>query len=57
MVIKNLINKLDKLLQQQQDKSRFDKYKNPLLSLITPRWYFADSFKLFHKCSIKVGNL
>ncbi len=53
MVIKDLINKLDKLLQQQQDKSRFDKYKNPLLSLITPRWYFADSFKLFHNVPLK----
>jgi hypothetical protein len=45
MVIEDLIIKLDKL--QQQDKSKFDKFKNPLLGLITSDWYFGDSFRLF----------
>jgi len=46
MIMRDLFNKLDNL-QQQQDKSRFDEFKNPLLSLITPRWYFSDSIRSF----------
>ena len=45
MVIEDLIIKLGKL--QQQDISKFDKFKNPLLSLISSRWYFSDSERLF----------
>lgn len=44
MVVQDLINKIEKL--QNQYKSRFEKYKNPLLGLITSRWYFSDGFRL-----------
>ena len=45
MVTEDLFEKLDKL--QQQDKSEFDKYKNPLIGWITSGWYLSDSFELF----------
>jgi hypothetical protein len=45
MIVQDLINKIEKM--QNQYKSRFEKYKNPLLGLITSRWYFSDSFRLF----------
>jgi hypothetical protein len=54
MVIEDLIIKLDKL--QRQDKSKFDKFKNPLLSLITSRWYFSDSFRLFQAVELNWEN-
>jgi hypothetical protein len=54
MIIGDLIIKLDKL--QQQEKSKFDKFKNPLLSLITSRWYFSDSFRLFQDVELNWEN-
>lgn len=54
MVIEDLVDKLDKL--QQKDRSKFDKYKNPLLSLITSRWYFSDSFRLFEDIQLNWEN-
>jgi hypothetical protein len=54
MVIEDLIIKLDKL--QQHDKSKFDKFKNPLLSLITSRWYFSESFRLFQDVELNWEN-
>jgi hypothetical protein len=50
MEIEDLIIKLDNL--QQQDKLKFDKYKNPLLGLITSGWYFSDSFLLFDRIDL-----
>jgi hypothetical protein len=54
MIVHDLINKIDKL--QNHDKSIFEKYKNPLLGLITSRWYFSDSFRLFEDIDVNWEN-
>lgn len=54
MVIEDMIIKLDKL--QEQDKSKFDKFKNPLLGLITSGWYFSDSFRIFQDVEVNWEN-
>lgn len=45
MTVQDLISKIEKL--QDQYRSTFEKYKNPLLGLIPSRWYFSDSSRLF----------
>ncbi len=54
MTIENLINKLCRL--QQQNISKFDKFKNPLLGLISPSWYFSDSVRLFQGMELSWKN-
>ena len=51
----DLITKIDKL--QEQYKSKFDKYKNPLIGLITSEWYLSDSFKLFDEVDLDWDKL
>jgi hypothetical protein len=54
MVIEYLIDKIDKL--QQPNISKFDKFKNPLLGLITSGWYFSNSFRLFQEIPLNWEN-
>jgi hypothetical protein len=54
MSVQDLINKIDRL--QNQSRSTFEKYKNPLLGLIRARWYLSDSFRLFGDADINWEN-
>jgi len=54
MIVQDLISRIEKL--QNQYKSTFEKYKNPLLGLITSRWYFSDSFRLFLDTDVNWDN-